>query len=48
MLVRLGEGTWTPRVPGFDYIKFMEQDRERDNEEMLVMEIQAVASGSQG
>ena len=37
----LGENNWEPRLPGFDYIKFMMEDEERDAEDQLMMEMES-------
>ena len=32
---------WEPRLPGFDYLSFMQQDQDHDAEDHLVLEMEA-------
>ncbi|XP_042218634.1 thioredoxin domain-containing protein 16-like [Homarus americanus] len=32
---------WKPRLPGFDYLKFMLEDQDRDSEDHLILEMEA-------
>ncbi|XP_068220387.1 uncharacterized protein [Palaemon carinicauda] len=46
--VILGENDWEPRLPGFDFIKFMMEDEDRDAEDQLMMEMESdLSSNSQ-
>ncbi|XP_064112969.1 thioredoxin domain-containing protein 16-like isoform X2 [Macrobrachium nipponense] len=46
--VVLGENDWEPRLPGFDFIKFMMEDEDRDAEDQLMMEMESdLSSNSQ-
>ncbi|XP_069957053.1 uncharacterized protein [Cherax quadricarinatus] len=39
--IELPKKEWKPRVPGFDYLKFMIEDQDRDSEDHLILEMEA-------
>lgn len=39
--VLLPKKMWEPRLPGFDYLRFMQQDQDHDAEDHLVLEMEA-------
>nr|XP_045593973.1 uncharacterized protein LOC123755401 [Procambarus clarkii] len=39
--IELPKQEWVPRLPGFDYLKFMLEDQDRDAEDHLILEMEA-------
>lgn len=41
LLVVLPKKAWEPRMPGFDFLRFMQEDQDHDAEDHLVLEMEA-------
>lgn len=37
----LPKKVWEPRLPGFDFLRFMQEDQDHDAEDHLVLEMEA-------